>query len=373
MKSSMRLFKTVGVAAFAMFAATAVRSAEPKDIAGASCDNPPRINCPNSNCLAALVGNQGPAVEPKSGRHFYVEFPCDLKKGEKVNLVLSLHGAGSIGNWQRHYFPLTDYKDKYRLVVITPTALTDKPTRTWQAQADDEFLHNVVDLVTADIGKQNIRSFWLAGHSQGGATGRRLVCSPYFRDKVDGFLSLSGGRIGSPDGYVRTGAGQGAPGGGAPARGATPAAGAPSAPARAAAPAALPPLDCDFSFIYSQGSLEGSVSDISTWAQKYGCGDRVREPDVVDTSAGYVTATDQTRGPGWGRFARPGTANVWDYPKCKNGRIVADVVKLDKGHTEGYEPHITEKLIQMMVAAPVLKGPHATVKTASEKPAKKSA
>src|SRR5579864_3995435 len=35
---------------------------------------------------------------------------------------LSLHGAGSIGNWHRHYFPLIDYKDKYRLVAATPTS-----------------------------------------------------------------------------------------------------------------------------------------------------------------------------------------------------------------------------------------------------------
>ncbi len=211
MKSSPRLFKAVAVAAFAMFAATAVRSAEPRDIAGATCDNPPRINCPNSNCLAALVQNQGPAVEPKSGRHFYVEFPCDLKKGEKVNLVLSLHGAGSIGNWQRHYFPLTDYKDKYRLVVITPTALTDKPQRTWQPAADDDYLHNVVDLVTAEIGKQNIRAFWLAGHSQGGMTSRRIICTPYFKDKVDGWIDLSGGRIGAPPAAPRPVAAAGVP------------------------------------------------------------------------------------------------------------------------------------------------------------------
>lgn len=29
----------------------------------------------------------------------------------------SLHGAGAYGNWHRHYFPLVDYKDKYRLVI----------------------------------------------------------------------------------------------------------------------------------------------------------------------------------------------------------------------------------------------------------------
>ncbi len=111
----------------------------------------------------------------------------------------------------------------------------------------------------------------------------------------------------------------------------------------------------------------------SPWAEKYHCAARIEEPDVVDTQAGYVTATDQTRGPSWGRFARPGTAKVYVFPKCDGGRVVADINRIDKGHTEGYEPHITEKLVQLMVAAPVLKGPHATVKTASAKPAKKCA
>jgi len=32
--------------------------------------------------------------------------------------------------------------------------------------------------------------------------------------------------------------------------------------------------------------------------------------------------------------------------------MIADVVRLDKGHTEGLEPRITEELIKMMVAAP---------------------
>ena len=55
---------------------------------------------------------------------------------------------------------------------------------------------------------------------------------------------------------------------------------------------------------------------------------------------------------GLGLAARPGTAQVYVYPDAKNGRLIADVVRLDKGHTEGLEPKITEQLIKMMVAAP---------------------
>ena len=40
------------------------------------------------------------------------------------------------------------------------------------------------------------------------------------------------------------------------------------------------------------------------------------------------------------------------YPNCRDGRVVADVVRLDKGHTEGLEPRVTEAILQLMVAAP---------------------
>ena len=56
----------------------------------------------------------------------------------------------------------------------------------------------------------------------------------------------------------------------------------------------------------------------------------------------------ERRGVGLGIY---GTAEVFEYPHCKNGRIVADVVRIDKGHTEGLEPHVTEQLIKLMLSA----------------------
>jgi hypothetical protein len=50
--------------------------------------------------------------------------------------------------------------------------------------------------------------------------------------------------------------------------------------------------------------------------------------------------------------ARPGKAEVYVYPKCQGGRLVADVVREDKGHTEGLEPHVTEAIVKMIVGAP---------------------
>lgn len=303
-----------------------------RTIAGATCNAPPRINCAEANCIPALTGADGNALEPETGRKFFLDFPCDMRPGEDVTLILSLHGAGSIGNWQRHYAPFVDLKEKHRLVIATPTAATAEPSRRWAGEADDEYLHNIVDMMIRELGRQNIESFWLAGHSQGGITSRRLVCTPYFADKVDGWLSLSGGRIGSTP-FTFGGRGDA------------------TAPTSDNRPEEVLP-ECDFSFIFTAGELEiAGLPDYSPWGEKYGCADRVRRQDIVDERAGYVTATDQSRGPSWGRFARPGTAEAWDYAGCDDGRVVADFVRLDKGHTEGLEPHVIDAIVTTMVSA----------------------
>ena len=49
--------------------------------------------------------------------------------------------------------------------------------------------------------------------------------------------------------------------------------------------------------------------------------------------------------------ARPGTADIYEYPGCEDGRVVADVVRLDKGHTEGLEPEITQRILELIVSA----------------------
>ena len=273
--------------------------------------------------------------------------------GEKITFILSLHGGGSYGNWQRHYFPIMDYKDKHRLVIATPNA----PTRAWSV-ADDDYLQNIVTSVVDQIGKENIKAFWLAGHSQGGMTSNRLVRTEFFKDKVDGWLSLSGGRLGGNPGRAASfGAVRIAPPGAA--AGAAPAAGSAAAPgaAFAAAAAALRELPAvDFSHIYAIGQREiddKGVPETSDWAKKYSCGTPGKPEEIVDTTAGYVY--DGTRqnppNPAWGLLPAPGKAQVHVHGGCKDGRVVADVVRLDKGHTEGLEPNVTEALVKLMLSA----------------------
>ncbi len=328
------------------------------ELAGVTCQTPPPLHCPDSNCPGPLVIDQGNAIEPKTGRKFFLDYPCSLKRGEKVTFILSLHGAGSYGNWQRHYFPIMDYKDKYHLVIATPNA----PPRIW-AQTDDEYLQNIVNLVYDQVGAKNIKAFWLVGHSQGGMTSNRLLRTDFFAQKVDGWLSLSGGRLGPtppiPPSFF-AGARGGAPGRSAPNDGKAAPGRAGRNPGGAAFATLREPPAADFSFIFETGEHElgdQPIPDESPWAAKYACGARVRRADAVDDKAGYVY--DSTRqDPGsdaWGRLPRSGTAEVFEYPKCKDGRVVADVVRMGKGHTEGLEPHVTEQLIKLMLSAKAAK------------------
>jgi hypothetical protein len=117
-------------------------------------------------------------------------------------------------------------------------------------------------------------------------------------------------------------------------------------------PTGLPPGD--FSFIFTVGEHEiASLPETSPWAEKYGAGPRERWPDIVDTEAGqiYDTMREAYSTKEWGLNPGPGTAQVWVYPGARDGRVIADVVRLNKGHTEGLEPKVAEELIKLMVSA----------------------
>jgi pimeloyl-ACP methyl ester carboxylesterase len=281
------------------------------------------------------------ALDEKTGRKFYLDDPDDLKPGEKVVFLLNLHGGGSVGAWQRAYFPAVDYKDKYRLVIATPSAATKEPARRWVGEADDEHLHNIVNYVFDKYGPENIKGFWLVGHSQGGMTSSRLLREdPFFQDRVDGWLSLSGGRIGPAERAANAGP---------PANPNAP----PVQPMIRPAPAGPPPVE--MSHIFTVGEHEiASLPETSPWAEKYGAGPRQRRADIIDTEPGQIhdTGREAYSSKQWGLKPAPGTAQVFVYPNARDGRVIADVVRLNKGHTEGLEPKVTEELVKLIVQAP---------------------
>lgn len=326
-----------------LFTGTAL--AQSNTLLGVNCAAPPAWHCPDSDCPSAVVTQPGDTVELNTRRTFFLDCPSDYQPGDKVSIVMSLHGFGSFANWQRNYFPVMDVKDKYKLVVITPGS----PTRFWSA-ADDEYLHNMVDLVVGAVGKENVESFIFAGHSQGGMTTNRLVCTDYFRDKVDVRISLSGGRVGAV-----TPAGRGFADGGSPVyrSGEPDATTAPLTTPNFPTPSGPPGGPCDYSFIFAVGEYEQIPAETSPLADKFSCSARLQLPDVIDPRRGYVwDSTRQDPGTdGWGRYPKSGRAEVFQFPDCADGWVVADVVRLQKGHTEGLEPNVTDKIIELALSA----------------------
>lgn len=371
MKLIRRLIRGTALAAGASVISAGVVLAQApaaSTLLGTNCDAPPVYHCPDTACESAVVTQPGNTVEMKTRRTYFLDCPKGYKPGDKVNLVLALHGGGSYANWQRNYAPFYDVKDKYKLVVVTPGS----PTRAWGA-ADDQYLQNIIDSVVGAVGKGNVERFILAGHSQGGATSTRIICTDYFKDKVDVRISLSGGRNGptvsagrgfgtgglpvyrqvpgQPAAAAPAGPGAAAAGG-PPGAGGAPGGGAAGGPPGGGAASSTNPT-CDFSTIYTAGEYENTPAEASPIADRFGCKARVKEEDVVDPKPGYVwDATRQDPGSdGWGHYPRSGRAAVWVYPGCKDGRVVADVSRLQKGHTEGLEPNVTDKLIQLAVSA----------------------
>jgi hypothetical protein len=185
-------------------------------------------------------------------------------------------------------------------------------------------------------------------------TANRLVRSEYFQERVDGWMSLSGGRLG---GNAELAAGFGPPR-------------PPNVPeptpeviaelqARFAAMRALlmELPEAPFSFIFTTGEreiAEAGVPAASAWAEKLGCGARAAAAvDVVDTRGGYIydSGRQNPPSPSWGLLPGGGTARVASFPDCRDGRVVADVVRLGKGHTEGLEPNVTRALADLMLEA----------------------
>jgi hypothetical protein len=275
------------------------------------------------------------------GRPFTLDRP-DAPPEDGVVFVLNLHGAGSLGPWQREYFPVHDHVDEFGLVVATPTAQTKVPFRRWVAEADDAYLQAVVEDVLARYPGQ-VRSFWLAAHSQGSLTSNRLLRTDWWADRVDGWLSLGGGRLGQAE--LAEGFGPPLQPGQQPL--------APEVRARMFSVAEGLP-SAEFSFIFTAGEHEiVALPDASPWAERFGGGDRVRLDDVVDDQPGRI---HDTRPGGstaaWGRLPAPGTAEVYLYPGLQGDLVVVDVLRKGKGHTEGLEPQVVRTLVTLMVRAP---------------------
>ena len=90
--------KTISLATLALagaFASGCVTPppAAPITLAGQPCTRPPAMKCPDENC-GALVVEQGPVQSADPERRYFLDYPCDLKPGEKVTPLSAPPSAG---------------------------------------------------------------------------------------------------------------------------------------------------------------------------------------------------------------------------------------------------------------------------------------
>src|SRR5580658_8541320 len=57
----------------------------PLELDGVACQTPPPLHCADKDCPGPVVIDQGTAGEPKTGRKFFIDYPCNLKRAEKVD------------------------------------------------------------------------------------------------------------------------------------------------------------------------------------------------------------------------------------------------------------------------------------------------
>jgi hypothetical protein len=252
-----------------------------------------------------LVGPRdqpGPIVEMKTRRTYFLDYPCDLKPGEKVTFILSLHGAGSYGNWQRHYFPIVDYKEAH--------SPGDRDTQLADARLVGG--RRRVSAEHRDVRGGPDRPRQHQGILAGGAFARRTDIQPDHSHRVlqehrrwlaESLRWTTWWKPGPRDFRDRAALYCSGP----RERG--------TGRARCAARRCKPARSSlrDFSFIFATGEREmdeKGLPSASEWAAKYGCGPKGAAQDIVDTKAGYIY--DRSRqnppNPAWGLLPRPGKA-----------------------------------------------------------------
>jgi len=278
-------------------------------------DNPDYA-CADVDCVLTNIKSGPIRVEPFPDQPAIIDYPTDLREGERVTLILNLHGGGSYANWQRHYFPAKDHVDEMRLIVIHPQARNIDGLNRWPMDgSDDRYIRALIAFVDDRFEAVDIDAFWVVGHSNGGMYGNQISCFGDLRPRMTGHLNLSG--------FSRGAFGFGA--------------------------------RCDINFIFSRGEHETNMipPQPNPTAESYDCGAAVPSDDIVDAQGGqiYDTSPGRTMTDSWGGPAGPGSATFEQHPGCDNGRVVAGYVRLGKGHTEGHEPNVTRHMLELMLSA----------------------
>jgi len=124
------------------------------------------------------------------GRTYCVQAPTKVQP--HLPVVLVLHGFGSNGDSQAHYFGLDDRVDPRGFLLVKPNGTRNSGgQRYWNVSGPDDvsYLSAVLDDVLAAYGGDP-RRLLVVGHSNGGFMAHRLACER--SERIAAIVSLAG-------------------------------------------------------------------------------------------------------------------------------------------------------------------------------------
>jgi polyhydroxybutyrate depolymerase len=127
--------------------------------------------------------------------------PADLRPGERLPLIVALHGLGASGRVAFDVLGLADFGRRHRVFIVAPDGTLDSAGRRfWNAgDACCNFEHLPVDdvarlgaLIERWLARPDIdpRRVYVVGHSNGGFMAHRLACQR--SDLIAAVVSVSG-------------------------------------------------------------------------------------------------------------------------------------------------------------------------------------
>tara|TARA_Y100001954_G_scaffold16193_1_gene15217 strand:+ start:5888 stop:6796 length:909 start_codon:yes stop_codon:yes gene_type:complete len=127
--------------------------------------------------------------------------PRKISKGEKLSLIISLHGYSSNPSQQRFVLPLNYLSSKRKTIVAVPSGIKDKKgKRFWsglnccdghadQVPNDVSFLRSIINKLKKEY-PINEDKIFVAGFSNGGFMAYRMACEA--SDLISGVVSFAG-------------------------------------------------------------------------------------------------------------------------------------------------------------------------------------
>ena len=266
----------------------------------------PTVTLPDVPCSMGAGAGFGTANLKVGERDVILTYPCGKHEGANMSFILLLHGTMATENikfYTHSYFAAYSLASTHNLIIAEPKSLASQWGNTMEnpdASKDKQHLLDVIDYVYTNLGKFNINSLWVAGHSWGAFYAKQFICDTTIMDKARGVIGMSGGT--------------GLPG-----------------PGFGASGNLTPTKNCaDYiSQIHTVGDMDmvNGLPDQTKAATAHGCAAKVGPTDI-----GKMQMLDE-------------------WPNCQPGWVHEDFTMGSHTHTTAINPEVVKQIVEKVKAA----------------------